>query len=238
MDKGDVRIIDELRAENGRLSAQNDLYKSAIARMSHEIRTPMNAVLGMTQMAKKSGNPEEVGAMLETVLDASRQMVDVINALLDRVGARREQAEPRQTRQPAGAEAPGKAVFYGKRILVVDDVDINREIVILFLEDTGVRIEQATNGVEAVRKVLASEKGYYDLVLMDVQMPDMDGCDATARIRRSGHPDAGTLPIYAMTAHVLREDVDKAMASGMNGHLSKPLELDTLMSTLQGVFSR
>ncbi|MDL2317621.1 response regulator [Eubacteriales bacterium OttesenSCG-928-A19] len=119
--------------------------------------------------------------------------------------------------------------FTGRNILVVDDVEINREIIYAFLEGTGARWEGATNGQEAVEMVAASPPGFYDLILMDVQMPIMDGCAATRAIRAMDRPDAHTVVILAMTANVFAEDMRMVVDAGMDGHISKPVEYATTM---------
>lgn len=129
-------------------------------------------------------------------------------------------------------EEIGKKDYSAKRILVVEDNDLNREIATEILSMTGVRIETAENGKEAVDMVTASETGYYDLILMDIQMPVMNGYDATCAIRAIEREDARRVPIVAMTANAFLEDVQKAKASGMNEHMMKPLDIDQLQQML------
>ncbi|MDR0609864.1 MAG: response regulator [Planctomycetaceae bacterium] len=127
--------------------------------------------------------------------------------------------------------------FSGYRILVADDVKVNRMIIYSLLKETNLIIDEVENGQEAADKVLNASAGYYLLVLMDMQMPVMDGCTATRIIRASQHPDAGTLPIIAMTANVFKEDVQEVLDAGMNGHIGKPVDiqivLDTIRKTIQ-----
>ncbi|WP_300909345.1 response regulator [uncultured Desulfovibrio sp.] len=122
--------------------------------------------------------------------------------------------------------------FTGKRMLLVEDNEFNREIAQEFLEMTGATVECAENGSEAVDFFTNSESGHYDIILMDVQMPIMDGYEATRTIRASGHPDASSIPILAMTANAFSEDVAAAVASGMNGHIAKPIDVATLYRLL------
>lgn len=126
----------------------------------------------------------------------------------------------------------GKKDYSDKRLLVVEDNDLNREIATEILSLTGVKIETAENGKEAVDMMTASEPGYYDLVLMDIQMPIMNGYDATCAIRAMEREDARRIPIVAMTANAFLEDVQKAKASGMNEHMMKPLDIDQLQQML------
>jgi len=124
--------------------------------------------------------------------------------------------------------------FVGKRILLVDDVEINRIIVAAMLENTGILIDDASDGTAAVKAFETSAPGAYDAILMDVQMPNMNGYEAAAAIRAlgDGRPDARTVPIVALTANAFKEDIDEALRSGMNAHIAKPVEQDKLIETL------
>lgn len=115
--------------------------------------------------------------------------------------------------------------FKGKRILLVEDNELNREIAEELIGATGASVESAEDGVQAVKKFKESAEGYYDLILMDVQMPHMDGYEATRCIRALGHSDAQKVPIFAMTANAFAEDVQKSREAGMNAHISKPLDI-------------
>lgn len=128
--------------------------------------------------------------------------------------------------------------FSGRRVLLVEDNEFNREIGQEFLEMVNVEVDIAENGKEAVDKMTNSAEGYYDLILMDVQMPVMDGYEATRTIRASSHPEAQTIGIVAMTANAFTEDVARAVASGMNGHLPKPIDVNELYKTLARYFQR
>ena len=121
--------------------------------------------------------------------------------------------------------------FSGKVILLADDVDINLEIVMALLEPTHLTIDTASNGREAVA-AFAAHPGRYDLILMDVQMPDVDGLQATQMIRALDLPRAATIPIIAMTANVFKEDIEKCIDAGMNDHLGKPIVMQDVMKIL------
>ena len=121
----------------------------------------------------------------------------------------------------------------GRRILLVEDNDINREIACEILSVTNASIDTAVNGAEAVERFLSSEIGAYDLILMDIQMPVMDGYTAVGQIRAADRSDARSIPIYAMTANAFAEDIARARACGMNGHLAKPIDVNHLMQTLR-----
>lgn len=115
--------------------------------------------------------------------------------------------------------------FKGKRILLVEDNELNREIAEELIGVTGASVESTEDGVQAVEMFKESAEGYYDLILMDVQMPHMDGYEATRCIRALGRSDAQKVPIFAMTANAFAEDVQKSREAGMNAHISKPLDI-------------
>jgi PAS domain S-box-containing protein len=136
----------------------------------------------------------------------------------------KQQAEETQTADING-------IFAGKRILLAEDVEINREIVQALLEPTQLKIDCAENGVEAVC-MFKEAPDQYDMIFMDIQMPEMDGYEATKRIRALDDPKAKTIPIIAMTANVFREDIERCLASGMNSHVGKPLDFQEVMNRL------
>ncbi len=118
--------------------------------------------------------------------------------------------------------------FHDKTFLLVEDNELNREIALELLGGFGASLEAAANGEEALRLFQASAPGYYSLILMDIQMPVMNGYESARAIRALSRPDAGTVPIIAMTADAFVEDIRNAEAAGMNGHMAKPLSFDTL----------
>lgn len=137
-------------------------------------------------------------------------------------------------------QAVGPAVitsFADKRILVVEDNDLNREIAYELLKETGAEIETACDGKEAVDKVSASPEGYYNLIIMDIQMPVMNGLEATKNIRRLDRQDIKKLPIVAMSANAFAEDVQLSLKAGMNEHIAKPIEIISLYKIIAKWFS-
>ena len=120
----------------------------------------------------------------------------------------------------------------GLRILLAEDNELNMEIARFILEDCGALVEPVSNGLEAVHKFEASDEETFDVILMDIMMPVMDGITATKTIRAMERPDAKTIPIIAMTANAFKEDEEKCMAAGMNEHLAKPLEEDKVVRAI------
>ena len=134
--------------------------------------------------------------------------------------------------------APHADDFKDKHLLLVEDNELNREIAMEILSEYGFRIDTAENGAAAVEKIAASRIGEYDLILMDIQMPIMDGYEATRAIRALEEPALAGIPILAMTANAFDEDRKTALESGMNDFLSKPIQIDELVQMLQNVFKR
>ena len=117
----------------------------------------------------------------------------------------------------------------GRRILLAEDNMLNQEIARELLEGLGAQMDVVSNGLACVESFEKSSPGHYDLILMDVQMPVMNGYEATKQIRGLDRADAGVIPILAMTADAFAEDVEAALAAGMNGHLAKPLDIPTMI---------
>lgn len=135
------------------------------------------------------------------------------------------------------AEADSDIAVYdwnGQCVLLAEDIEINREIIAGILEDTGITIDNAENGREVV-DMFTANPSRYKLILMDVQMPVLDGLNATRAIRASGVPGAKSIPIIAMTANAFKEDEQAALAAGMNGHIAKPIDVPTLMNVLKNI---
>ena len=129
--------------------------------------------------------------------------------------------------------------FEGKHILLAEDNELNREIAVELLGmDTGAIIDEAEDGQRAVELFAESEVNYYDLILMDIQMPRMNGFEAARKIRALERPDAASVPIFAMTANAFAEDEEKSLQAGMNAHLSKPLEISAVLAAMNEAFKK
>ncbi len=129
----------------------------------------------------------------------------------------------------------GAQEFAGKRFLLVEDNELNRDIAVELLGGAGAQVQCACDGAQGCEAFRVSPTGYYDLILMDVQMPTMNGYEATRQIRRMERADARTVPIVAMTADAFSEDIVKAREAGMNGHLAKPLDAQTLKREIRKI---
>ncbi|MDR3314953.1 MAG: response regulator [Coriobacteriales bacterium] len=166
------------------------------------------------------GSAFSVTLTLMRCLDEGLQTKDAIKGMLDGADTFSQEIA-RESRKS----------FAGSRLLLVEDVEVNREIVLALLEPSLLNIDCAENGREALACFEAAPDAY-DIILMDVQMPEMDGYEATRRIRALEAPEAKAIPIIALTANVFKDDIEQALAAGMDGHLGKPLDLDNVLATL------
>jgi CheY-like chemotaxis protein len=145
--------------------------------------------------------------------------------------ARLQRGTGEKTKTDENRQRDVTGLYKGRHVLLVEDMEINREIVIALLEPTLLEIDCAENGIEAVR-IFSETPQKYDLIFMDVQMPKMDGYEATRRIRALDCPNAKTIPIIAMTANVFREDIEKCLEAGMSSHIGKPLAIEEVLDKL------
>lgn len=144
-------------------------------------------------------------------------------------------AEEIQDDEEEKDSAENEIDFSGKKLLLVDDIEVNREIAAMLLSSVGFVVDMAADGKEAVEKVAASKAGEYDAVLMDIQMPIMNGYEATKNIRALADARLAKIPIIAMTANAFSEDVQAARRAGMNAHVAKPIDINQLIETLQKI---
>ena len=128
-----------------------------------------------------------------------------------------------------------RAELAGRRILLAEDVEVNAEIIMMVLSMREIQAEHAENGRVAVEMFEKSPEGYYDAILMDMRMPEMDGLTATTRIRALPRADAAKIPIIALTANAFDEDVQRSLQAGLNAHLSKPVDPENLFETLESL---
>ena len=151
-------------------------------------------------------------------------------------------ADEKEVREAAGTDVPAEDEesfdFSQKRVLLVEDNEINMEIAVMILAQEGFTVETADNGQSAVETVSAAVPGYYDLILMDIQMPVMDGYEAARAIRSLPDKALANIPIIAMTANAFNEDETAAIEAGMQAHIAKPLDVEKMMKTIGNVLKK
>ena len=133
---------------------------------------------------------------------------------------------------PPQSKREARHDFTGRHILIAEDNEINREIAVELVAMSGAEVTAVENGEEALNIFNASDPGFFDLILMDIQMPVLDGYEAARKIRSLERPDAGTVPIFAMTANAFAEDMEKSRQSGMDDHINKPIDLNELFDKM------
>ncbi len=215
-----------------------------IFEMSHDIRTPLHIILGCAEMAEHYyTDTARLLHYLRSIRISGEYLLGSIDRMMQVAAQTPDGTGDEQTLRAAELESalPGHIVpeegqpkysFAGKRILVAEDMAINREIIAELLKQTGAAAEFAEDGRDCVEKVRANPAGYYDLILMDVLMPNMDGLEATRQIRRMDDGEKASVPIIAVSANVYERDRNAALEAGMNAFAGKPIVLERLLKTM------
>jgi len=205
--------------------------------MSFELRTALDAILGGLQLIENHINdPKRIRECVEKIMPSARRLVQhVSDNPFNRETGIAGDSLYRDNSENNNEKIDYKEMLQAKRVLLVDDNDLNREIVKELLADSGFATDEAADGKEALTKISESVSGYYDFVLMDIQMPEMNGFESTAEIRKLKDEKKSNIPIIAMTASIIKEDREKARKAGMNGFIEKPLNFRTLLDIMHGL---
>ena len=205
-----------------------------VSELSYNIRNPLNTICGITEIAKKSitnGNDTDtLLSYLDILGDAATELQQTIDHFFECF-----ESGNYATFNGESKDEIDVGVLKNLRVLVVEDSSVSQLIAKDFLESYGSIVTLCDSGREAVDMFTGSITGTYDAILMDINMPGMDGYEATEAIRQSAHAQAKTIPIIAMTAEALPEDIQRALQMGMNGHISKPITADKIVSAIKGV---
>ena len=212
----------------------NDLSGIEVARRIRESLGDETPILLMTAYDWPSIKDEAVEAGVNSFCAKPLFMSELHGALKRVIG----EAAAEEDGEDSAEEKKPELNFEGKRLLLVDDMEVNREIACALLEMRGFEIVQAADGKEAVEKVQAAPAGYYDAVLMDVQMPVMNGYEATKAIRALADKEKAAVPIVAMTANAFDEDRKAALDAGMDAHIPKPIDEEKVINTLTGLIKK
>lgn len=204
-----------------------------LSNMSHDMRTPMNAIVGFTTLLdNESKNPEKVQEYTKKIAFSSQHLLGLINDVLDM--SKIEAGKMKLTLEEENMDE----IIENIDALVRPQMVLRRqkfEIIVELLKMEGAECTVCENGQLAVETFTASEENTINLILMDVQMPVMNGYEATKAIRSSGHPMAETIPIIAMTANAFVEDIHDALDAGMDAHVAKPVDMKVLKETVAQV---
>ena len=215
-----------------------------IFEMSPDIRTPLHIILGCVDMAETyCEDTKRLRRYLQSIRISGEYLLGIIDKVMQTT--RQEQttdAAPAPSDESldaclkeekrAGRGFAGAYDFSGNRFLIAEDMEINREILGELLKQNGARVEFAADGQICLDKITAAPPGYYDLILMDVRMPNMDGFEATRRIRRLSDPKKAAIPVIAVTANVYDKDRNAAAEAGMDAFTEKPISADKLFDVM------
>ncbi|MBR4455288.1 MAG: response regulator [Solobacterium sp.] len=222
-----------------------------VCEVSRDVRMPLSIMLGFVEIARRDhDDPQRLMKYLEGIKVSGEYMMELLQSVLQVSSHHVSNGSPdapflepdeldRFVKERI-AEAPGlmaEADFSGRRILIAEDMEINREIAAEILKQTGAEVDFAEDGRVCVRKMRTAPAGYYDLILMDLAMPNMDGFEATRQIRELRTGEKANIPIIAMTANVSDNDRNEAVAAGMNAFTEKPILIDRLFETLKQYLS-
>ena len=218
-----------------------------IFEMSHDIRTPLHIILGYTDLARMyQSDPDSLNRYLEGIHISGTYLLNAIEKLMrttnqepgtsDEAPYSMDMADlDKMLKTPVAEDLsalPARFDFSGKRILVAEDLEVNREIARHTLKLAGAETDFAENGQVCVEKITGAPAGTYDLILMDIGMPVMNGYEAARQIRGMNDPAKASIPIIALSASVYQKDRDAALQAGMNDFAEKPIFLEKLFSTM------
>lgn len=220
--------------------------------VSRDIRTPLHIMLGFVEIAKNNYNdPETLLKYLEGIKVSGEYLMTLLNNIMEAAGSSDKRSAfedfPVGTQnldqyiQDKISTDPKESQIYdfsGKRILIAEDMAVNREIAAEILKQTGAETEFAEDGFACLEKMESSPTGYYDLILMDILMPNMDGLEATRRIRHLEDPKKASIPIIAMTTTVSEKDRNAAFEAGMDAFTEKPIFVDRFYASLSLYLNR
>lgn len=256
-----VRNIDNIVEEQEQYRAQIELALSQVAKandakstllssISHDIRTPLNDITGLTAITrKKIDNKKKVLDNLDKIEKACNEMLNPINEVLNLIDSETKAKKNKNSNKPSDHEISNdipvaqvisngpkpERNITGISILIVEDNELNREIAAELLSEQGAIVDVAEDGLVALNKIQNSRPEEYDLVLMDIQMPVLDGYEATKAIRAIADSNISSIPIVAMTANAFETDKDMALECGMDGFVTKPIDMNDLLDTIKDV---
>lgn len=222
--------IDDLLCEWDEKGRNTNLVQAF--EVSKDIRLPLHIILGFTEIIRHNHDDPE---MLSRYLDGIRVSGEYMMKLLDQIQNKSSEKtldleKYLQDRLSADVTQPD---FSGKRVLVAEDMSINREIAAEILKQTGAETEFAEDGDICLQMIEEAPAGFYDLILMDIMMPNMDGIETTKRIRQLSDPEKAKIPVIAMTSNVSERDREAALAAGMDAFEEKPIFIDKLFETMR-----
>ncbi len=205
-----------------------------VSELSYNVRNPLNTICGITEITRKNimngCDNDTLLSYIDILGDAATELQQTIDHFFERF-----ESGDYENNYPEQKQDMDCNVLKNLRVMVVEDSSVSQLIAKELLESRGSIVTLCDSGKESVDLFRQSITGTYDVILMDINMPGMDGYEACDAIRASGHPQAATIPIIAMTAEALPEDIQTALKAGMNAHISKPINADKIVSAIKRV---
>ena len=221
-----------------RKSSENDKIvgdeRRFVAELSYNVRNPLNTICGITEIAKKGisngGDKETLLSYMDILGDAATELQQTIDHFFECF-----ESHNLSSIYGENFKDVDSGILKNLRVMVVEDSSVSQLIAKEMLESKGSIVTLCDSGKEGIETFSKSITGTYDAILMDINMPGMDGYEATDAIRSCDHPQAKSVPIIAMTAEALPDDIQMALKVGMNAHISKPISVEKIVSALKGV---
>ena len=222
--------------EKEKKSQEERARRKFMAETSFAIRNPLNTICGVSEIIRKNveedSEKELILSYLKVLIDAEIELQHVVDGAFKNY----EKMELKQEEKiEAKPQEMNRDMIKNLRMMVVDDSGVSQLIAKEMLEDYGAIVTTCDSGNEAVDTFRNSITGTFDVIFMDINMPGMDGYEAADSIRNCNHSQAKDIPIIAMTAEALADDVQMALQSGMNAHISKPISIDKILSALNSI---
>ncbi len=213
---------------------QGSKERKFVSELSYNVRNPLNTICGITEITRKNivngCDSDTLLSYMDILSDAATELQQTIDHFFEKLESGNYATTTIERERDVDVN-----VLKNLRVMVVEDSSVSQLIAREMLESRGSIVTICDSGKEAVDMFKESITGTFDVVLMDINMPGMDGYEATDAIRNSQHPQAKTIPIIAMTAEALPDDIQTALQAGMNGHISKPINADKIISAIKRV---
>lgn len=227
------------KKENNKTDIDEARKKQFIAEMSFAVRNPLNTICGVSEIVRKNvaadAEKEIILSYVDILIDAAVELQQVIDHGFENFDKSKYYMDDAENGK---GENVDYSILENLRILVVEDSSVSQLIAKEMLESKGAIVTVCDSGNDALEIFGKSITGTYDVIFMDINMPGMDGYEATDAIRNCGHPQAKEIPIIAMTAEALTEDVQMALKAGMNAHISKPIAPDKIVNAINSVWKK
>ena len=225
----------ELRVKDSGIGMSAEFAATVFESFTRERTSTVSGIQGTgLGMAITKSIVDLMGGTIEVITAPNKGTEFIINLKFE---LQPESEIKKEENDDQSTDSKNEIDFTKKKLLLVDDIEVNREIATMMLTQFGFNVETAVNGQEAVDKIAASNVGDYDVVLMDIQMPVMDGYEAARTIRKLDNPQLANIPIIAMTANAFSEDIQAAKEAGMNDHIAKPIDVNKMIETITKILS-